>query len=228
MIRATITITGDVQGAGYRTYIIMVARKLGLEGYTENLPNGVINVVCEGKKEKIGEFVSKIKIKNEVVEVEDTKIKYDKLTGEFKGKGFVIKVEESFKGLIQEMFHGYATSEKYFRVGWGKQDKMLEKQDKMLDKQDETTAAIKGLDKKQDVMIKKQDVMIEKQDKMIGKQDIMIEKQDKMIGKQDKTIEVIGTRFDTMDSKYGDISETMKEMKNLFEKLVDYIIKKEK
>ena len=193
MIRATITITGDVQGAGYRTYLIMVARKSGLEGYTENLPNGIVNVVCEGEKEKIEEFVSKIKIKNEVVEVEDIKVKYDKSTGEFKGKGFVIKVEESLKGLIQEMFQGYATSERYFRVGWGKQDKMLEKQDKML----------------------------EKQDQMLGKQDIMIEK-------QDKTIEVIGTRFDTMDSKYGDISETMKEMKKLFEKLVDHIIKKEK
>ena len=63
---------------------------------------------------------------------------------------------------------------------------------------------------------------------MIGKQDKMIEKQDEMIGKQDKTIEVIGTRFDTMDTKYGDISETMKEMKKLFEKLVDHIIKKER
>ena len=46
----------------------------------------------------------------------------------------------------------------------------------MIGKQDETIAVIKTLDKKQD----------------------------KMIEKQDKTIEVIGKRFDTMDSKYGD------------------------
>jgi hypothetical protein len=31
-----------------------------------------------------------------------------------------------------------------------------------------------------------------------------------------------------VDTKYGEISETMKEMKKLFEKLVDHIIKKEK
>ncbi|MCG2825527.1 MAG: acylphosphatase, partial [Thermoplasmatales archaeon] len=110
MIKAVLAVTGDVQGAGYRSYLIRVARKLGLEGYVENLPNGVVNVVCEGQKEKIEEFVSKIKIKNEVVEVENINVKYDKPTGEFKGKGFIIKVEESFKGLIQEMFQGYATS----------------------------------------------------------------------------------------------------------------------
>lgn len=125
MIRATITITGDVQGAGYRSYLIMAARKSGLEGYAENLPNGVVNVVCEGEKEKIEEFVSKIKIKNEVVEVENIKVKYDKPAGEFKGKGFVIKVEESFKGLIQEMFQGYATSEKYFNKGFEKEDETI-------------------------------------------------------------------------------------------------------
>jgi len=142
MIKAVLAVTGDVQGAGYRSYLIRVARKLGLEGYVENLPNGVVNVVCEGQKEKIEEFVSKIKIKNEVVEVENINVKYDKPTGEFKGKGFIIKVEESFKGLIQEMFQGYATSEKYFRVGWGKQDEMLGKQDKMLEKQDATIEVI--------------------------------------------------------------------------------------
>ena len=53
-----------------------------------------------------------------------------------------------------------------------------------------------------------------------------------MIEKQDKTIEVIGTRFDKTDEKYGDISKTMremhndlKEMKNLFAKLVNHIVK---
>lgn len=196
MIRATITITGDVQEAGYRVVVRDTARKLGLVGFAENMPDGTVNVVCEGKKKVVEGFVQTIKIKTETIIVENIKTDYSDANGEFDGKGFIVKVTD----LGDELFQGYATSLKYFRVGWGKQDKMLEKQD-------ETIAAIKGLDKKQD--------------KMIGKQD-------KMIEKQDKTIEVIGTRFDTMDSKYGDISETMKEMKKLFEKLVNHIIKKEK
>lgn len=196
MIRATITITGDVQEAGYRVVVRDTARKLGLVGFAENMPDGTVNVVCEGEKKKIETLVGSIKIKTETINVEKIDVVFEDATGAFKGKGFVVNVGD----LGDELFQGYATSLKYFKVGWEKQDKMLEKQDKMLEKQDETTAAIKGLDKKQD----------------------------KMIEKQDETIEVIGTRFDTMDSKYGDISETMKEMKKLFEKLVDHIIKKEK
>jgi|GEM_PF-3268781 len=39
---------------------------------------------------------------------------------------------------------------------------------------------------------------------MIGKQDETIAVIKTLDKKQDKTIEVIGKRFDTMDSKYGD------------------------
>ncbi|MDI6916447.1 MAG: acylphosphatase [Thermoplasmatales archaeon] len=175
MIRATITITGDVQEAGYRAIVRDTARKLGLVGFAENMPDGTVNVICEGEKKEIETLVGSIKIKTETINVEKIDVRFEDATGEFKDNGFVVKVGD----LGDELFQGYATSLKYFKIGWGKQD--------------ETIAAIKGLDKK-----------------------------------QDKTIEVIGTRFDTMDSKYGDISETMKEMKNLFEKLVDHIIKKEK
>ena len=189
MIRATIIITGDVQEAGYRVIVRDTARKLGLVGFAKNMPDGTVNVVCEGEKKVVEGFVQTIKIKTETITVENIKTDYSDANGEFDGKGFIVKVTD----LGDEMFQGYATSLKYFKIGWNKQD--------------ETTAAIKGLDKKQDKMI---------------------EKQDEMIGKQDKTIEVIGTRFDTMDTKYGDISETMKEMKKLFEKLVAHIIKKEK
>ena len=196
MIRATITITGDVQEAGYRVIVRDTARKLGLVGFAENMPDGTVKVVCEGEKKVVEGFVQTIKIKIETITVENIKTDYSDANGEFDGKGFIVKVTD----LGDEMFQGYATSLKYFRVGWGKQDETTaaikgldKKQDKMIEKQDETTAAIKGLDKK-----------------------------------QDKTIEVIGTKFDIMDTKYGDISETMKEMKKLFEKLVDHIIKKER
>ncbi|MBU2565694.1 MAG: hypothetical protein KJ655_05525 [Candidatus Thermoplasmatota archaeon] len=44
--------------------------------------------------------------------------------------------------------------------------------------------------------------------------------------------ETIGTKFESMDVKYGDISKTMRkmhndlrEMKNLFAKLVNHIVK---
>ncbi|MBU2564710.1 MAG: hypothetical protein KJ655_00420, partial [Candidatus Thermoplasmatota archaeon] len=88
--------------------------------------------------------------------------------------------------------------------------------------------AIKGLDKKQDKMIKGQD-------KMLGKQDETIAAIKGLDKKQDKTIEVIGNRFDSMDTKYGDIAKTLNSVNDkldflahLFEKLVNHIVKEEK
>ncbi|MDI6916249.1 MAG: acylphosphatase [Thermoplasmatales archaeon] len=132
MIRGVITIFGDVQGAGYRAHVMKMARNAKLVGYVENILDGTVKVVCEGEKERIENFVSGIKIKTEIVEVEDIKVDYNDATGEFEGKGFDIQVEESFKGMIRELFQGYVTSEKYFNKGFEKQDKMLEKQDETI------------------------------------------------------------------------------------------------
>ena len=127
MIRAKIVISGDVQEAGYRAFVRDTAKKLGLVGFAENMPDGTVNVVCEGEKKKIETLVNSIKIKTETINVEKIDAVFENATGEFKGKGFVVKVDD----LGQEMFQGYATSLKYFKIGWDKQDKMLEKQDKM-------------------------------------------------------------------------------------------------
>ena len=73
------------------------------------------------------------------------------------------------------------------------------------------------------------------QDKMIGKQDETISAIKGLDKKQDKTIEVIGNRFDSMDTKYGDIAKTLNSVNDkldflahLFEKLVNHIVKEEK
>jgi len=106
MIRATITITGDVQETGYRAFVRDTARKLGLVGFIESLPDGRLKVVCEGEKERIEDLIDTIKIGNEITEVEDMYVKYEDSTGEFKGKGFDVRIEESFSGLAKEVFWG--------------------------------------------------------------------------------------------------------------------------
>ena len=172
MIRAMLIISGDVQGAGYRGIIIRTGRKLGLVGNVENIPDGTVKVVCEGEKEKIEDLINSIKIRDEIVDVENIDVRFEDASGEFDGKGFDVKASEKISDLYREMFHGYITSEKYFRVGFKKQD---------------------------------------------------------------KTIEVIGNRFDSMDTKYGDIAKTLNSVNDkldflahLFEKLVNHIVKEEK
>ena len=44
------TVTGRVQGVGFRWFVLHTARKLGLRGYARNLPNGSVNVVAAGTR----------------------------------------------------------------------------------------------------------------------------------------------------------------------------------
>jgi acylphosphatase len=50
-------IKGDVQMAGFRTFIKNAADSLNVKGFADNLEDGSVKVVCEGKEEGIKEFV---------------------------------------------------------------------------------------------------------------------------------------------------------------------------
>ncbi|PJE04926.1 MAG: acylphosphatase [Leptospira sp.] len=55
-VRARITIRGIVQGVGFRYYVLQKAQESRLKGYTQNLPNGEVEVVIEGEKLYIEDF----------------------------------------------------------------------------------------------------------------------------------------------------------------------------
>jgi len=49
-VRAKFTIRGTVQGVGFRYFVLQKAQEMRLKGYTQNLPNGEVEVVAEGEK----------------------------------------------------------------------------------------------------------------------------------------------------------------------------------
>ncbi|MEM3074214.1 MAG: acylphosphatase, partial [Nitrososphaerales archaeon] len=157
MDRARIVVEGEVQGVGYRYYVRKAAWKLGLKGYVENLADGSVEVVVEGDRRSIEEFIKAINIVKPPINVVKVGVEYQPPTGEF--KTFRIKTGT----LEEEMVEGFSTGASYFEVMFTKQDQMLAKQDQMLAKQDQ--------------MLAKQDKMLEKQDQMLVKQDQMIELQ---------------------------------------------------
>ena len=57
MKRAVIIAKGRVQKVGYRDFIQDSAREQGITGYVENLEDGNVKVVCEGKAAEINEFI---------------------------------------------------------------------------------------------------------------------------------------------------------------------------
>jgi acylphosphatase len=52
--------SGRVQGVGFRFTAQAIAANLGLTGWVKNLPDGKVELVCEGEKEKLDKILSKI------------------------------------------------------------------------------------------------------------------------------------------------------------------------
>lgn len=61
MINYHITVTGLVQGVGFRWTTLTVARKLGLVGYVQNLSSGQVYIEVQGPSSAMHQFLQKLK-----------------------------------------------------------------------------------------------------------------------------------------------------------------------
>ena len=53
---------GNVQGVGFRNFSCRIGSHLGLVGVAKNLPNKTVEIVVEGKKETVVEFLRRINL----------------------------------------------------------------------------------------------------------------------------------------------------------------------
>lgn len=103
---ATITISGEVQDAGFRGKVMRIAQKVNLVGYIENVPDGTVIVVCEGEEEVINGFLKDLDIKDDDITVENIEVVWSDPTGGFE------RFEVKFTNLGMEMFQGFSTAGK--------------------------------------------------------------------------------------------------------------------
>jgi acylphosphatase len=54
-------IQGRVQGIGYRYFVLREAERLGISGFTRNLPDGRVEVVAEGRDEDLAALEGRLK-----------------------------------------------------------------------------------------------------------------------------------------------------------------------
>ena len=59
--RARLIVSGDVMGVRYRDYVQKTGLLHGLKGSVENKPDRTVEIICEGKAERVEEFVKEIK-----------------------------------------------------------------------------------------------------------------------------------------------------------------------
>ena len=56
-LQARLTISGRVQGVGYRDWTITTARRLGLSGWVRNRTDGAVEALIVGDDNAVGEMI---------------------------------------------------------------------------------------------------------------------------------------------------------------------------
>ncbi len=85
MERLTAFVSGMVQKTGYRSRVVILANAFGIQGYVQNLPSGKVKVVAEGEKADLERFLSSLKIKDALIDVQSIENEYSPSTGEYCG-----------------------------------------------------------------------------------------------------------------------------------------------
>lgn len=73
---AHITISGFVQGVGFRHFVRKNAQSLGITGWVRNLPDGSVEAEFQGEKEKIEQIIRICKKGPFLSEVENVEVEW--------------------------------------------------------------------------------------------------------------------------------------------------------
>jgi len=143
MQRVVIIAKGDVQGVGYRSIVKKIARKLNIVGRVRNIKPYDVEIIAEGEKENLNNFIEKIRVKESPVNVEKLEVRSEEPTNEFdyfdiergdleEELGERLDIARDVMNKMIEKQEQTISEIKTFREESGdKQDKMLEKQDQM-------------------------------------------------------------------------------------------------
>jgi acylphosphatase len=78
-----ISISGIVQGVGFRYFVKQTADQLGLTGWVRNEPDGTVSAIAEGEESMLKEFVHLIRIGNRLSTVSGVREQAGDWTGDF-------------------------------------------------------------------------------------------------------------------------------------------------
>jgi acylphosphatase len=88
-VRLNVLIDGQVQGVGFRYFVLEKANLLRIEGWVRNTINGQVEVTSEGNKESLEKLLDYLKRGPNMAYVTDIQTTWLPATGEF--SGFEIK-----------------------------------------------------------------------------------------------------------------------------------------
>ncbi len=83
--RMVATVSGRVQGVGYRAFVVRYARALGLDGSVRNLPNGQVHVVAQGDEKALNQLLTLLKEGPPAARVTDVSVQWGDADGSESG-----------------------------------------------------------------------------------------------------------------------------------------------
>jgi acylphosphatase len=86
-VRAHIWVKGRVQGVGFRAHVEYEARQIGVTGWVRNVGYDTVEAVAEGEQNKVDRFIDKLKQGPRMSRVDESKVEWEDVTGEFQGFG---------------------------------------------------------------------------------------------------------------------------------------------
>jgi len=82
-VRVHLTVCGGVQGVFFRVSAVEEAGRLGLRGWVRNLPEGSVELVAEGRKQKIEQMIRWCRQGPPGARVQDVQVLWEKYQGSF-------------------------------------------------------------------------------------------------------------------------------------------------
>jgi acylphosphatase len=83
--RASVLVSGRVQGVAFRAYAREEAMFLGLSGWVKNLPGGAVEVVAEGDRDKVEVLIDWCREGPPTARVDDVEVSWEAPRGEIGG-----------------------------------------------------------------------------------------------------------------------------------------------
>lgn len=84
-VRAHVFVSGRVQGVFFRYETYRLASRLGVAGWVRNLPDGRVEAVFEGEKDKVDKMVDFCRRGPSAAIVTDIKVIWERPKNEFEG-----------------------------------------------------------------------------------------------------------------------------------------------
>ena len=203
--RVEIIAKGDVQRVGYRDVVEKIARKLKIKGFVENLKPYDVNIIAEGEKENLNEFIKRIKIRKYSIDVEELAVEFKPHTGEF--EYFEIK-RGDWKDELGERLDVAGT------VLYGIRDTLVD----MKGTQEEMKGTQEEMKGTQEEMKGTQEEMKGTQEEMKGTQEEMNTKLDR-IADNTEEIKAHTSGIPNIEANTEEIKENTSELKSVPERI---------